>query len=273
MTAHTARPASGRLSKIREVLAHRAVFRELVARDLKLRYEGAVLGWAWTVFEPLLLTVVYAVVFSVIARLDVDDYPVFLIVGILPWQWFNATITVGTRSIRRHRGLLSKVYLPRELAPLTVVGAKSVEYLATVPVLAAVAAVFLHPPGWQIVFMPLGWLIQLTLISGLALTLAPFNAIATDFERLLSPLLRAGFYLTPVLYPLESVIDRFWPGVHYLFALNPMVGPIELYRYGFYPELFAGWGWVAASAAIAAVSLLVGLTVFSRLEHTVLKEL
>lgn len=258
---------------LRRVLAARPVLRELVIRDLKLRYEGAVLGYFWTVFEPLLLTGIYYVVFGIVGRFGIDDYPLFLILGILPWLWANGTINGASRSISGRGGLFGKVYLPRQLAPLSVTGAKTVEYLASLPIVLLLALIAGRAPDARLLLVPVGWIIQLTFLVGIGLIVSSMNAIANDVERFLRPALRALFYATPILYPGTLASDRFPDVLMPIIWINPLTGPMELYRYAFYPELFVGWGPVVSSSLIAIVFFFVGWATFIRLEPTVLKEI
>ncbi len=258
---------------LRKVLKAQRLWRELVVRDLKLRYEGAFLGYLWTVFEPLMLVGVYYVVFGLVARFDIADYPFFLVLGILPWTWFNTSVRGASNSITRNRGLFGKVYIPRQLAPLSVVGAKGVEFIASLPIIAVMALVASRQPTIDLVWWIPAIVIQVAFTIGLTMLISALNAIARDVERILNPTLRAAFYATPVLYPVSAALDRFPEAIQWLVYVNPLVGPMELYRKGFYPELFVGWGPILSSVALSLVMLATGWTVFKRLEPVVLKEI
>ena len=266
---NTAKPTAA----IRRVFAAKPIWRELVVRDLKLRYEGAALGYLWTVFEPLLLTGIYYVVFGLVGRFGIDDYALFLILGILPWLWFNGTVNGATGSLSQRGGLFGKVYLPRQLAPLSVVGAKTVEYFASLPVILGLVFITGHWPGWQILYVIPAWIIQMLTLVGAAMIVAPANAIARDVERFLRPAMRAAFYGTPILYPAVLASDSFPAALQPIIWVNPLSAPMELYRYGFYPDLFVGWGPVLTSSAVALALLVVGWTSFNRMESLLLKEL
>lgn len=260
-------------SAVRRVVGARPVWRELVVRDLKLRYEGAVLGYFWTIFEPLLLTGIYYVVFGIVGRFGIDDYPLFLILGILPWLWANGTINGASTSISGRGGLFGKVYLPRQLAPLSVIGAKTVEYLASLPIIILLALVAGRAPDMRLLLIPVGWIVQLVFLVGIALIVSSMNAIARDVERFLRPALRALFYATPILYPATLAAERFPEVLTPIIWINPLAGPMELYRYAFYPELFVGWGPVVSSTLVAVAFFFAGWATFIRLEPTVLKEI
>ena len=261
------------MARAESIGAYRNVLREFIQRDLRLRYEGAVLGYLWTLFDPLLMTGVYYVVFGLIGRFGIEDYILFLILGMLPWVWFSGTVTAGTRSITNHAGILGKVYMPRELAPLAVVGARSVEYVASLPIVLVVLVFTLRTPNWMIVLIPVAWVAQLAMHTGVALALSAANVLVRDVERVIAVTLRFAFYASPVLYPLLEAQERLPDALGAAFWLNPMVGIMEMYRAPFYPDLFPGFGHFWVSIASAVVILLVGWRVFARLEQRVLKEL
>ena len=220
-----------------------------------------------------MLVGVYYVVFGLVARFDVADYPFFLVLGILPWTWFNTSVRGASNSITRNRGLFGKVYLPRQLAPLSVIGAKGVEFLASLPIIAAMALIAARVPNIDILWWVPAILMQLAFTIGLTMLISALNAIARDVERILTPTLRAAFYATPVLYPVSAALERFPDVIQWLIYVNPLVGPMELYRKGFYPELFVGWGPILSSLAISLAVLAAGWVVFIRLEPTILKEI
>jgi ABC-2 type transport system permease protein len=261
------------MSRIREILGYRNVLREFIQRDLKLRYEGAALGYLWTLFDPLLMTGVYFVVFGLIGRFNIEDYILFLILGMLPWVWFSGTVTAGTRSLTNHAGIMSKVYLPRELAPLSVVGARTFEYVASLPILIVVALFTMRGPNWMIVLVPVAWILQLSLHVGASLALSATNVLVRDVERILNVSLRVAFYASPILYPLAEAQDRLPDLLAAAFWLNPMTGIMEMYRAPFYPDRFPGFGHFWVSVVECLLILVIGWHLFARLEPKVLKEL
>lgn len=244
--------------------------------DLKVKYEGSTLGYLWSVLEPLMLTAVYFFVFSVVTRFGdrLKPYALFLISGILPWQWVTAVVKGSSRSLMGNASLITKVHVPREIFPLSVVASKTIEFLLSLFVLGFFAAVYRVGPSVYLLAFPLAVLLQLVLLTGVALILAPANTLLRDIERVIGPLLRALFYLSPILYPLTTVMES---GVAYpfkvLYRLNPMVGILELYRAVWYPESFQGWANVGIAALGAAGTLALGWILFARLERAVLKEL
>lgn len=243
-------------------------------RDLKLRYGSSVLGYAWTIFEPALLTAVYYVVFSLLGRFGIEDYALFLMLGLLPWLWFNGVAIAGSRSLINQSALLQQVFMPRELPPLSVVFAKGVEYVASIPVLIVLALILRRFPDWRIFWtLPVSLLLLVMTCIGTACLLSAANVLLRDVERLLRVIMRALFYLSPILYPLATASDSFGSWAKYAYAINPLTAPLELIRLPFYPDLYPGWKPIVASGTVAFVALLIGVLAFWRLESQVLKEL
>lgn len=258
---------------MRDILAYRDVLRELVVRDIRVRYENTWLGYLWAVFEPLLMTSVYFVVFSIVGRFGIENYALYLILGLLPWMWFVATINAGTKSLTSQSGLISKVYVPREVAPISVVVAKTFEYFASIPVAILFIIATRRTPSPYLLVVPLAWVIQTMFATGLVLVLSAANTLVRDVERILRVVLRAMFYGTPILYALEDALKILPSSLTWLFWVNPMTGVLEVHHAAFYPEQFAGWTIVVVSTAMSALIFLFGWAFFRKLEPLVLKEM
>lgn len=265
-------------TRVRTIIQRRAVLARLVGGDLKVKYEGSTLGYLWSILEPLLLTLVYFFVFEKIGgfgrRLQVDDFALFLISGILPWQWVTSTVNGSVKALRGNARLITKVYIPREIFPLSVVGAKSIEFALSLLVLPVFALMYRHGPSMFLAAMPLAILMELVLLTGLAMILSAANTLLRDVERVIRPMLRVFFYVSAILYPLQAVFASpipYW--VKVLLRLNPVVGIMELYHAVWYPESFLGWTNVAISALGCVVIFILGWTLFTKLERSILKEL
>jgi ABC-2 type transport system permease protein len=245
----------------------------LVRRDLKVRYAGSVLGYLWTVLDPLMMTGVYWFVFAVVFhRRGVGEQPyiLFLVLGLLSWQWFSSTVTDTSRALTSDARLVRSTRLPREIWVLKVVGSKGVEFLFSLPVVAIFMILYRQPPSWMLVLLPLAIVLQAILLTGIGLMLAATTVLVRDLQRVVRIGLRVGFYLSPIIY---SASDIPHATLRKLFALNPMTGIIELYRSLAFPDAFAGWLVVGVAALICCGVLVWGATVFRRLESPVLKEL
>lgn len=243
----------------------------LVLRDLQKQYTKFRLGYLWTLLEPLGMSLVLWFVFSVLlgARaLGQQPYVLFLSLAILPWWWFTKGISASTKVFRRAGGQLRVSLLPTELWVVRVILVSMVEFVFSMPViiLAMVATQFW--PGPLILLYPVGILLQFVLMYGLALLVSAGAVVIPDLARIVRIVLRAMFYLSPIIYSIANIPESVQP----LAALNPLVGVFGLYRIGFWPDEHVAAGAFAVSIGISLVILVVGVIVFRRLEPRILKE-
>jgi ABC-2 type transport system permease protein len=271
--------ASGKTTlSIRErtvrVFQYRRILKLLVKRDLKVRYAGSILGYLWTVLDPLLMSVVYWLIFTKLFNrggVGEDPYILFLVAGQLPWAWFNGGVSQTAKALRSEAQMVRSSNVPRELWVIRVICSKGVEYLLSLPVLAIFALAYLKAPTWRVVFLPLALLMIFALLMGLGMMLAPLTVLIRDFDRIIPIVMRVMFYMSPVLYSLHTVLHKA-PALRVLFEVNPMVGPLLLARSSFFPAELS-WYYVWHSAIVITVIFFVGLFTFTRLERQVLKEI
>jgi ABC-2 type transport system permease protein len=250
----------------------------LVRRDLRVRYASSVLGYVWTILDPLLMSLIYFVVFVYIFKrhdLGHSPYFLFLVIGLLSWQWFSAVLTDTSRALLAEARLVRSTRLPREIWVVRVVLSKGVEYLFSLPVLAFFLAVYLvkgeaHLNGWVVLF-PLAIVLQAVGLLGMGLVLAPVTVLVTDMQRVVRIILRMLFYVTPVIYTAQ-LVPQPWDKLTWL---NPMTGVLEMMRAGFFKhdKFPIVWGAIATSVVVSVILLVVGFVVFRRLERAVLKEI
>jgi ABC-2 type transport system permease protein len=258
------------------VTRRRTIVWTLVQRDLRVRYSNSLLGYVWTVLDPLLMASVYFVVFTFIfkagARVADRPYFLYLLSGLLAWQWFTASVNDTTKSLIQEARMVRSTNLPREVWVIRCVVAKGVEYVLSLPVLVGFVVYYLVRGrvdlDWELVFFPLGVLLQFLLLVGLGLILAPLTVLATDMQRVVRILLRFMFYLSPVLYGTHAVPEV----LRVVLAFNPLNGILSLYRGGLFAR-GVSWFDVGISTAITGVLLVLGFWLFARLERTVLKEI
>ena len=263
------------INRITAVWRRREVLNTLVRRDLRVRYSRSILGYVWTVLDPLLMAAVYFVVFTFVFKAgSVADTPYFLYLlsGLLGWQWFTGSVNDTTKSLIQEARLVRSTNLPREVWVIRCVMAKGVEFILSLPILVGFVIFYLVRGevdlDWELVLFPLGVLIQFVLLVGLGLVLAPITVLATDVQRVVRIVLRFFFYLSPILYGVHAVPEK----LRALLLLNPLNGILSLYRGGLF-ERPVSWLDVGVSAAISVALVVLGLVVFSRLERAVLKEI
>ena len=273
------------LERLRKIIDHRKVLGTLVKRDLRIRYARSVLGYLWTLIDPLAMTLVYWFVFGVIYQTrgignsQGAPYVVYLVAGLLAWNWFNNSINETARALYSERLLVRSTNLPRELWVIRVVISKGIEHLMSLPILIAFIALFaitgddIHL-NWRFVFWIPALILEFFLCVGLGLVMAPVTALVDDFIRIVRIGLRMMFYLTPIVYSV-SMIDKKHHWAKVILQTNPLTGINDMYRLGFlnpatqHPDYFA-WG---TCTVITVFWLVFGMWVFRKLESPVLKEI
>jgi ABC-2 type transport system permease protein len=257
--------------RVRAVIAERKVLRLLIVRDLKIKYADSYLGWLWSIIDPLLMAIVYWFVFTKIFTRpsDTEPYIVFLLMGILPWQWTNSAIHSSTNAISSQAKLVRSTNIPREVWVLRVVGSKFSEFVLSVPIVIFFMILLSVTPGRFTFTVPLAMFLQAMLLTGIGLAVAPIAVMVPDLERLMRIILRVLFYFSPILYGLHNVPEQY----RWLYNFNPFAGQLDLYRASVFPEQFGGWTLVISSACWSVFALIAGAVIFVRLEKPVLKEI
>jgi lipopolysaccharide transport system permease protein len=233
--------SAGAMAKLLELWGYRELIRNLVLRDLRVRYKGSVLGYLWTQIAPLLLMLVFWFVFSTLLPSGIAMFPVFLLVGLLPWNYCAEAVSGGARSVIDNAGLVKKVFFPREVLPLTAVISSLVNFVLSLPMLFLLmaAAQALYAPlreagrltnvSWTVAYLPVLLLIQTIFLAGVALVLSALAVRYRDTVHLIGILVQFWFFLTPVVYALDSEGIPAW-AAQAVRWLNPMASIVEFYR-------------------------------------------
>ncbi|WP_426324271.1 ABC transporter permease [Microbacterium sp. E-13] len=247
----------------------------LSARDLKVRYATSALGYLWSILDPLVMGAIYWFVFTQVFQRTVghEPYIVFLITALLPWVWFNTSVSDFTRAFNKDARLVRSTAIPRSIWVNRIVLSKGIEFLCSLPVLALFVVItqFSAAPAqlnWGLLWIPVAVLLQTALLVGIGLLVAPLCVIWNDLERTTRLILRALFYASPVIYGVEDLPGAFAT----LAAFNPLSGIFALYRVGFFPGEWNPWV-IGIGAVMSLLFLALGIFAFRRLERPVLKEL
>ena len=259
------------LHHLRELWQYRELIRNLVVRDLKVRYRSSVLGIAWSWLNPLLMMIVYTVFFTIFLRdSSIAHYPVFLLCGLLSWNFFSDSVLQATGCIIGNAHLIKKVYFPREVLPISIVLANLVNLLIALPIFFILALVSGASLTWWALLLPIIILIQVAFIVGLALFLSTLNVFYRDTQHILSVIMLAWFFLTPVFYPIGTVPQEVnvlgvpFDAQLWLRRLNPMASIIASYRDLLYHGAPTGLDFLLRTAVTALIVLVAGYLVFLR---------
>lgn len=244
--------------------------RILIYRDLQIRYAGTWLGYLWTLLDPLAMAFIYWLVFTqIIGAKNIGEQPyiLFLLTGILSWTWFNGSVTDSARSLVVESKMVRSIAIPRYLWVIKSIGAKGTEFLLAFPILIIITLITQANVNLEIFWIIFAIVLQFLLLSGIGLILAPLTVLARDTSNLLRILLRMMFYLTPIIYGISDIPEKY----QILSYFNPMTGIISMYRAGFWsePNLLTA---VIFSTIISLSVFVIGVVFFKRIEKTVLKE-
>ena len=244
-------------------LHYKYLLSQLISREIKARYKQSILGYTWIIFNPLVQLLVYSFVFSVIFRFPTNDIPysIFLFVGLLPWIYFQTSLSSSALVLVDNSNLLKKVNFPREVLPYSVICAKSVDLFFSSLLLVFFFIYHNLSISLSIFYIIPFFILQVILMSGLSLLLSAANLFYRDIQYVTNLMLLMWMYLTPVVYPITLVPkDYLW-----LYKLNPMVGIIEGYR----AAVFDSPSDIPATIMSAVISIaifLLGFFVFKRSE-------
>nr|WP_225908146.1 ABC transporter permease [Hyphomonas sediminis] len=239
----------------------------LVKRDISVLYKQAALGVGWAVIQPIFAVIIFTVVFSYIAKLPVPGdvpYPVFAFAAVLPWTYFAESIRRGATNLVNESNLVKKVFFPRILIPLAGVIAPFLDFLIAFAVMIILMLVMGVTPTWRLIAVVPFIALAAMLALGVSLWLAPINVRYRDVKHTLTFMLQIWMYASPVVYSSDLVPDE-W---HWAYALNPMVGVIEGFRWAVTGTEFPDLTMLAINGAMILTLFLTGLVFFKRMERS-----
>jgi ABC-2 type transport system permease protein len=217
------------------VWRYRELLGNLVRKELKVKYKNSVLGFLWTLLNPMLYLVVFSIVFQEVLQVRIPYFAIFFLSGLLAWNFFATALSAGTGSIVGNAQLVQKVWFPREILPLSSMGAAMVHFTLQLLVLAGAMVVFQRPPNLD--YFPalaLAIVVLLVLAAALAIALSAVNVYLRDTEHLLELVLLAWFWMSAIVYPYQLVADRLGPDREWMAALNPMIPIITTFQKALY---------------------------------------
>jgi lipopolysaccharide transport system permease protein len=251
----------------RDLWRYRELLGFLAWRDVAVRYKQTVFGVAWALFRPLATLAIFTVVFGRLAKLPSDGVPyiLFVMAGLLPWTLISGGLAEASQSLVGNANMISKVYFPRLLMPLSSLAAPIVDFAVSLAFLAGLACYYHTPPSLNLAWLPLAFLLALALSAGAGAWLAALNVRYRDFRYVLPFITQLGLYASPVGFSTALVPERWL----WLYRLNPAVGVIDFFRY----SLFAPAGAplpasLPAALLLTAALLWSGIAYFRSTERT-----
>ncbi len=252
----------GLVADAREIWSYRSLLYMLVVRDIKSRYRNSVLGVLWSFLQPLGMMLVMTLVSGVVNASTRPNWHVYVLAGLLAWNFFSASVVSGTGSVIANAALVKKIYFPRAVLPLSTVLSSLVNFLLALPVFLVVALASGHRLTEALLLLPVVIAIQTVFSAGIAFFLATLNVYYRDTQFILELGMLALFFLTPIWYDLSTVTTSS-NGV-WLRRLNPMASIVNMYQDLMYKGVATNADFILRTAVTALIVLVAGYLVFRR---------
>lgn len=253
------------ISDILELFRYRELLWSWTVRSIKVKYRQSLLGIAWAILQPLSATILFTVVFSRFVPVDSGGvpYPIFYYSALLPWTFFSTSVSFAVPSLVNNLNLVTKIYFPKEILPISMVLASFVDFLVAATIYVAMMILYRVPVGSSLVLLPVLLVIQVLLTIGLVLLASALNVFYRDIRFVVPLGIQLWMYFTPIIYPVDRVPERF--RALYL-TVNPMAGLIHAYRRII---VFADWpqySYLLSAVVVSIVVFLVAYWYFKRVE-------
>jgi len=260
-------PSKGwKIVDLKELIRSRELIFFMTWRDLKVRYKQTVLGVAWAIIQPVMTMVVFSIFFGGLARVPSDGipYPLFSLAGLLPWQLFENSLRNASRSLVTNRNMITKIYFPRVVLPLSSVLACIVDFFVAVPILIFMMIYYHYSPNIYLLLIPFYILLTIITSFGVALWFSAMDVLYRDIGYIIPFICQLWMYLTPIAYGSGMISN---PKLQFIYNLNPMVGVVN----GFRSSLLGVYNTVPIqsivfSSVISILILISGLVYFRRME-------
>jgi len=255
-------PETGWLSlNLAEIWKYKDLLFLLIWRDVSVRYRQSVLGIGWAIFRPLVSTLIFTLVFSLLVRVQTDvPYPVFAFTAMIPWLYFSNALSSVTSSVASNQGVLTKVYFPRMILPLAALGAGLVEIGIQLLIFVFFMLYYDIAPSLRMLALPGFVMLALLTALGFGVWLTAINVKYRDVGMAVPFLIQIWMYLCPIVYPVTLIPERF----RALYSLNPMVGVIEGFRWSLLGTTSPDWQSIGVSVTVMVLILISGLYYFRR---------
>lgn len=246
------------------IYKYRWLIYELVVRDLRLRYRGSMLGFGWTLLNPILFMTLYTLVFSVYLRVQIPHYALYLLAGLIPWNWLSGAVLAGTTAIVDGRMYVGRTVFPTAVLPIVPVVSNGINFLFSLPILIVFALLLHVQLGIALLALPVVVIVQAIIVAGATMLIATANVFYRDLQQLANYALTIGFYLTPVFYTRAQVPAAFQP----LVTFNPLASLFAAYQNIFYKNAFPDLGDLAYALIFGLVLLGLGFGTFARAQSS-----
>jgi len=246
-----------------ELLKNRELIWTLALKELRVRYKRSALGFLWALLNPLLMMGILAVVFSTVMRIAVDRYAIFVLSTLLPWTFFSQSLAYSVESLVGNGDLLKKVRIAKLVFPAAAVLSNIINFLLSMIPLLLLLAIFRFPLHWTWVYLPVAMLSLILFTMGCSFFFSIANVFFRDMSHIIQVVLSAWFYVSPVIYSLDFLPERY----HFYFRLNPMLYLLNGFRLAIYYGQLPTWQSMSMSFGCGLGSILIGYAVFRRYQE------
>lgn len=249
---------------LHELWNYRELLTSFTMRDIKIRYKQTALGFLWAIIQPLFMMLIFTIIFGGFAKIPSEGipYPLFSFAALLPWMLFSEGLTRSTMSMVANANIMTKVYFPRLIMPISGILSPLVDFAVSISILVLMMAYYGFVPTINVVFLPLFILLALATSLGIGLWLSALNVKYRDFQYTVPFIIQLWMYASPVVYPASMIPEALRP----LYGLNPMAGVIEGFRWALLGTEIPG-SMIFVSVGVVAVLLVSGMFYFRRMEQ------
>jgi lipopolysaccharide transport system permease protein len=252
-------------AQLSELIEARELLGTWTMREFKVRYSQSLLGAAWAILQPLALMVIFSMIFSVFLKVPTDGvpYPVFAYTALLPWTFFANSLTLAIPSLVNNMNLVSKIYFPREILPLSTILVGLIDFFIASSVFIAMLLYYRVQVGLPILLLPAVLVVQIVLTFGVSLLASAVNVFYRDIRFVVPLALQIWMYLSPVIYPVTVIPET----IRWLYLLNPMAVLIDSYRRLILFDQMPDWRYLGTASIVSLIMTLVAYRYFKRAER------
>lgn len=256
------------MKKLKEIYKYRHMLVTLVKQDIDGRYKGSIFGFLWTLLNPLFMLVIYSVVFKFVFINNIDHYPIYLFIMLMPWNAFNSMIMNGSTCVSNNASIIKKVYFPREVLPLSVVISYTIQYCFSL--IVTIIAILVSGVGlsFNALLLPLIMLVQVTFAFGIILMISAANVYVRDVQYMMNPIMMIWMYASPILYSISMVPEKFLS----IYKLNPMVTILGGYKSILYDKTLPDFRALGIVFLVSLGLCVIGWLVFNKLQRRFAEE-
>lgn len=248
---------------------YRELIKTSVKKDIGGKYKHSFLGVLWSFINPLLQIAVYAIIFPLIIRNNIPNYTVFMVCGLIPWNYFSTVINRASFTMIENGNIIKKVYFPREILPLSVVTSETVNFFISTIIIICFTLAYGMGLTPYILLYPLVAVVQYVLLIGVSFIVSSVTVYFRDLQHFIGVLLQLFFYATPIVYSIETIPENF----RWILEINPMTYIIEAYRDIFYNQTMPDMKMLGVILIIGIILCVVGYLIFNKLQKRFAEEL